>query len=106
MRSVIQKTIYEIAAALQIPSLKFWSGRNPAVYVPLESENEILVSQNPTSSNVGVCNSVRAISPMHRPPPYCVLSHPENIFPGVHAIEACKLIVLYPSGASGLPESH
>jgi hypothetical protein len=61
VRSVIAKTIYEIAAALQIPSLKFWSGRNPAVYVPLDPENEILVSQNPTSSNVGVCNSVRAI---------------------------------------------
>ena len=96
MRSVITKTIYEIAAALQIPSLKFWSGRSPAVYVPLEPENEILVSQNPTSSNVGVCNSVRALPPMH---PYCVLSRS-------NANGACNLIVLYPSAAFGLPESR
>jgi hypothetical protein len=81
VRSVITKTIYEIAAALQIPSLKFWPGRDPAVYVPLKSENEVLISQNPTSSNVGACNSVSVIPPMHRPPPYCVLSHPENILP-------------------------
>lgn len=102
MRSVIQKTVYEIAAALQIPSLSFW-GRSPAVYVPLEPENEILVSQNPTSSNVGVCNSVRALPPMH---PYCVFSHPENIFAGVNANGACNLIVLYPSAAFGLPENR
>ena len=58
MRSILKKTIYDVANPSQFPSLKRYKNPNPAVYVPAEPETEILITQNPASSTVGVSNSV------------------------------------------------
>lgn len=97
VRSSLKKTIYDIAAAIRIPSLKDWPrSLSDGLYIPLEPENEILIEQNPASSTVGVCNSV-SLSIAHLP----ILCFP---FSNIFSLGSCKWILHILHGAH--PSSH
>ena len=110
VRSILKKTIYDIAAAIRIPSLKDWPrSYSDGVYIPLEPEKEIKIEQNPASSTVGVCNSVSFVPLMHRPPPYCVLPYFEHIFPWFMQMNLAYFAwssSLIPSAVAGLSENN
>jgi len=102
VRSILKKTIYDVANPSQFPSLKRYKNPNPAVYVPAEPEIEILITQNPASSTVGVSNSVSLVPSSLTVSPLCYCFSPYCIMPDAHTNDAHSFVTI--SAVSGLPE--
>ena len=79
MKSSIDKSIYDITSASQFPDLRYIRTQygsqydSQVGYVPTVAETEVVLKSVPTSTTVGVCNSVSSLPP-HCSHFFCMIS--------------------------------